>query len=165
MYRSRDLTFYYLNLWEWVKGTIDKIRLEEPLTVEAWNSAWERTYFELGGKKEFSGTKGCPRMASYTLYYLGRITGTNRPYLDWSYQKIKDELSKNGVYAILAVELLKKNPDLNLHDLWLRIKEKYRTELNDEPAGSNQGGPKVAFKLFHNKKLVSQCQLKTNKSQ
>jgi len=165
MYRGRDLIYLNLNLWEWVKGTIDKICLAEPITISEWNGAWERTYFELGGKKRSSGTKGCPKKAAYTLYYLGRITGTNRPCLDWSYQKIKNELSKNGVYAILAVELLKKDPDLNLHDLWLRIKEKYKTELNDEPAESNQGGSTVAFKLFHNKKLISQCQLKTDKSQ
>lgn len=65
----------------------------------------------------------------------------------------------------MAVELLKKDPDLNLHDLWLRVKEKYKTELNDKPPKSNQGAAIVAFKLFHNKKLVSQGQLKTDKSQ
>lgn len=147
------LTLCGVDLWDWIEGTIEKIEKRGFLTSETWNDAWEQTYFELGGKSSSSASKGCPKKGAYTLFYLGRIAGTKRPYLDWNYQRIRTELSKNGVYAVMAIDILKEQPGLNLTALWSKIQKKYRKEFDDEPASSNQGGPTVAYKLFRNNKI------------
>ena len=137
-------TFLSVDLKSWVFGTIKKVQQGTD-----WNNAWQKTYRELGGKSEESGKKGCPMNATKTLYLLGRINGSNIPYKNLPPREVWENYSKNGVYALLALEILSRNPSISLNDLWSKIQERVRGELGEEPALSNQGGPTVAYKLWN----------------
>ena len=39
---SKNLTYFKLNLWDWIRGTIEKIH--EPYAKKEWNKAWVKTY-------------------------------------------------------------------------------------------------------------------------
>jgi hypothetical protein len=146
-----QLTFLGVDLWDWVRGTVD--RVGEDSSPGAWNSAWVTTYKALGGKNPFSGTKGCPMKAAYTLYYLGRIEGTRRPALDWPLNQIRSQLTKNGVYAVLAIELLRENPTIGLNELWEQVRIQCQKRLGEAAAEQNAGAVTVAFKLFQAGKI------------
>ncbi|WP_157098356.1 DUF6979 family protein [Chlorobaculum limnaeum] len=92
--------FLKVDLPKWIEGTVSKYE-----RGQEWNSAWFETYKELGGKSDESGKKGCPRAAAKTLYELGRIIGhgtaRNLPL-----SQVVRKHSKNGAYAIAAIELL-----------------------------------------------------------
>ncbi len=137
-------TFLSVDLKSWVFGTIKKVQQGTD-----WNNAWQKTYRELGGKSDESGKKGCPMNGTKTLYLLGRINGSNMPYKNPPLHDVWESYSRNGVYAILALEILSRNPSISLNDLWSRIQERVREELGEEPALSNQGGPTVAYKLWN----------------
>ena len=137
-------TYLSLDLKSWVLGTIKKVQQGTD-----WNEAWKRTYRELGGKSEKSKKKGCPMKGTETLYLLGRINGSNMPYKNPPAREVRENYSKNGVYALLAVEILSSNPSTSLNDLWPRIQERVREELREEPAHSNQGAATVAHKLWN----------------
>ena len=144
MSRSNDLDhFYNINLKDWVLGTIKKVEHGAD-----WNCAWLKTYFGLGGKSRESGTKGCPKKGAETLYLLGRIKGFGR-FQNPGLGDIRRNYSKNGVYAILALEYIQREPNMSQSELWHKIKERFRRELNEKPAESNQGGPTVAYKLWY----------------
>lgn len=134
--------FLKVDLPKWIEGTVSKYE-----RGQEWNSAWFETYKELGGKSDESGKKGCPRAAAKTLYELGRIIGhgtaRNLPL-----SQVVRKHSKNGAYAIAAIELLNKEPALDLTTLWSRIQQRIRTESGEEPAASNQGGPTLTYKLW-----------------
>ena len=86
--------------------------------------------------------------AARTLYEFGRIRDGGMPFREWSIRDLWGH-SRNGAYAMLAVDLLNREPELSGAGLWLRIQEAVRRETTDEPAGTNQGGSTVAFKLWH----------------
>ena len=74
MTRANDLDrFCNISLKDWVLGTIKKVE-----RGAKWNCAWLKTYFELGGESELSGSKSCPMKGAETLYLLGRIKGFRR---------------------------------------------------------------------------------------
>lgn len=135
--------FCKISLKDWVLDTIKKVERG----VE-WNCAWLKTYFELGGKSRESGNKPCPKKGTETLYLLGRIKGF-RCFQNPGLRDIREDYSKNGAYAILALEYIQQEPDISLPELWSKIQECIRRELNEDPAESNQGGPTVAYKLWH----------------
>ncbi len=58
------------------------------------------------------------------------------------------EVSRNGTCAILATRLLRENPSLGKAELWREIQRTVRREVGEEPAGSDQGGPKLTFQLW-----------------
>ena len=136
----------YLNvdLKSWVLGTAKKV--EKGMH---WNISWQETYREIGGKKPESGKKGCPMKAAETLYKLGRIRGCKISFKPATLKEIRDNYSKNGVYAVLAIECLNENPNISSADLWNSIRDRFIRELGEEPATSEQGGPTVAYKLWH----------------
>ena len=133
-----------INLKSWVRGTIKKVQEDDN-----WNAAWEKTYWDLGGKSVHSGRKGCPMIGTKTLYLLGSIKNSNMPYQNLPLHDVWNNYSINGAYAVLALEGLSQNPDISLPDLWRYIQHRVREELGEEPARSNQGGPTIAFKLWH----------------
>jgi hypothetical protein len=141
---SQEHIFLKVNLPTWIDGTIAKF--EEGVT---WNSAWQQTYQEIGGKSAETGRKGCPMNAARTLYELGRLTGHSKAPQTISLSKVWQDHSKNGAYAIAAIECLNKDPDLSLSELWQAIQQKIRQNIGEEPAASNQGGPTLTFKLWH----------------
>ena len=133
---------------EWIKKTIKKMENSETESSSDWNRFWEETYFELGGTSDTVARKSCPKKAGYTLWYLGRIKGSNREIVEMSIDDVKNQLSKNGSYAILGQEILNDLPNLNKSDLFRRIQIEYRRRTNDEPAKSDQGGPTLTWILF-----------------
>ena len=135
--------FYNVDLAAWVYGTIEKHRLGV-----SWPAAWVETYEDIGGVSTSSGTKGCPMMAARTLYELGRIKNGSMPFRDCDILELWN-LSRNGTYAILATRLLRANPDLSKTSLWREIQQTVRREVGEEPARTNQGGPTLAYQLWH----------------
>ena len=143
--QMKDLNkFLNVDLESWVFGTIKKVQQ----SGINWNAAWKQTYEEIGGKSPESGRKGCPMKGAETLYLLGRINGGNMPFKASSFHDVCQNFSKNGAYAILALDVLSQEPGILLTALWCRIQTRVR-ELGECPAKSNQGGPTVAFKLWH----------------
>lgn len=139
---TNDRIFLKVDLPSWIDGTIEKHEAGED-----WNLAWRRTYAELGGTSEESGKKACPMAAARTLYKLGYILGygsVQRLPLD----QVSREYSKNGAYAVAAIECLKEDPTLSLAELWRAVWDRFRAKTGEEPALSNQGGPTLTFKLF-----------------
>ena len=57
-----------VDLAAWVYGTVEKHR-----AGASWRPAWVDTYREIDGKVKASGEKGCPMMATRTLYGLSRL--------------------------------------------------------------------------------------------
>ena len=137
-------TFMKVNLKEWVLGTINLVE-----QGREWSDAWESGYYDLGGISENSGVKECPKNGAKTLYLLGRIKGGTRPYLSPSLHEVWHNYSKNGAYAILAIDCLARNPNIRLKDLWQDIRRKIIVDLHEQPATNNAGGPTVAYKLWH----------------
>ena len=136
--------FLKVDLRSWVLGTVQKVE-----GGSNWNTAWQDTYREIGGKKRESGKKSCPMSAARTLYMLGRIRGGNILFKQPPLREIWDSYSKNGAYAVLIIEHLIQNPHISLADLWSVIQGRIKSELGEKPARSNQGGPTVAYKLWH----------------
>ena len=140
---------YKLDAREWMKKTIKKMENSETEDPLEWNRFWEETYFEFGGKSACSACKGCPKKAGYTLWYLGRIKGSNRERVEMSIDEVKNQLSKNGAYAILGQEILSKSPTpLTKSDLFSKIQNEYKEGTEDDPAKSDQGGPTLTWILF-----------------
>ena len=139
---TNEREFLKIDLPKWIEGTITKHE-----HGQAWNFAWFETYKELGGKSDDSGKKGCPKAAAKTLYELGRIVGHGTAR-DIPLKQVVREHSKNGAYAIAAIELLNKDPELNSNTLLARIQQRIRSESGEEPAASNQGGPTLTYKLW-----------------
>ena len=136
-------TFFKVDLVDWMCGTIRKVQ-----EGGDWGNAWPSTYCEIGGRSSSSGNKGCPKAAAKTLYEFGRIRGAGRAYRDFEIGKMWNH-SKNGTYAMLALRILSENRMLNKKQLWTQIQEAVRYETGDEPATSNQGGPILAYQLWH----------------
>ena len=86
---------------------------------------------------------------------MGRIKESNVTSESLTYKDIRDKYGKNGVYAIMAIDILQDEPSLNLNPLWKKVQDKYKKEIRKNPAKSNQGVATVAFKLFNNRKIIS----------
>ena len=87
-------------------------------------------------------------MAAKTLYEMGRIRNGGLPLTDFGLLELWNR-SRNGTYAILATRLLRASPQLSKASLWTEIRHAVRREIGDEPARSNQGGPTLAYQLWH----------------
>ena len=142
-------TFNKVDIDRWVLGTIEKVK-----RGAEWKEAWQQTYRQIGGKSDETMKKGCPMKGAQTLYDLGRIKVPGRKRKNTPLREVLNDYSKNGVYAVLALDELGSNPNISLPDLWEKIRKRVRKDLSEEPAKSNQGGPTVAFKLWHLKLAV-----------
>ena len=134
--------FLKVDLVKWVYRTVDKYQ-----HGKSWGDAWPETYREIGGLSESVGLKVCPREAAKTLYEHGRLKDSGIPFRDCVIRELW-KASKNGTYAILATRLLRENPSLSKTELWREIQRAVRREVGEEPAGSDQGGPKLTFQLW-----------------
>ncbi len=135
--------FCSVDLAAWIYGTMEKRRNGVP-----WRTAWVDTYWAIGGRSRTSGEKGCPMIAAKTLYEMGRIKNGGPPFTDRALAELWS-LSRNETYAILATRLLRANPRLSKASLWTEIQHVVRREIGDEPARTNQGGPSLAYQLWH----------------
>lgn len=143
--------FLGVDLRRWVYGTIEKAG-----RGDAWGDAWTRTYREIGGRSESIGRKGCPMAAARTLFEYGRIRDGGKPFQDCDMERLWCR-SRNGAYAMLALRLLGTDPALNKTRLWRQIQGIVRCEMGAEPARSNQGGPTLAFQLWHQGLIVEEA--------
>ena len=146
-------TFYSVDLAAWVYGTIEKKHQQG----KPWRLAWVETYREIGGNSASSGEKGCPMSAAKTLYGLGRIKNGGMPFRDCEIPELWNHF-RNGSYAIIATKLLRRNPHLSKTSLWREIQQAVRREVGDEPARTNQGGPTLAYHLWHLGLIVDQVE-------
>ena len=135
--------FYSVNLYAWVYGTIEKHR-----QGASWQAAWIDTYREIGGVSTSSGRKACPMLSARTLYELGRLKNGGLPFRDCEIPELWNH-SRNGTYAILATRLLFAKPRLSKTSMWREIQQAVRRQVGDEPARTNQGGPTLAYQLWH----------------
>ncbi len=142
-------TFMKIDIAKWVFGTIKKVQ-----QGTTWNCAWQETYRELGGNSPDSGKKVCPMKAAETLYLLGRIKDGGKERKNLPLHEALNAYSKNGAYAIIALEELESNPGILKKDLWEKIKERVRNDLGEKAATFDQGGCTVAFKLWHIRLIV-----------
>ena len=143
------LKLFYIQANDWVLKTAEKMKKDNRQDSDSWNTFWEETYFDLGGKKSSTACKGCPKKAAYTLWYLGRIKNTGRNRVDISINKVAEKFSKNGAYAVLGQELLENNPNLNKVSLFEEIQKEFKKRTTENPAESNQGGPTLTWILFN----------------
>ena len=84
---------------------------------------------------------------------MGRIKESNMPFECLTYQDVLDKYGKNGIYAIMAIDILQAEQSLNLNSLWKEVQDKYLEEIGENPAKSDQGAATVAFKLFNNRRI------------
>ena len=94
--------------------------------------AWKKASAEVFPHSEESRNKGCPRGAFLGLCHTGLVKGV---------RKGSAESSKNGDYAILAVELIEKDPTLasgSASSFWERL----------ETGRSHNGQIDVVIALF-----------------
>ena len=135
--------FLKVDLVKWVYGAVDKYQ-----HGESWRQAWPETYRKIGGLSGNTGRKGCPMEAAKILYEYGRLKGCGMPFRDCVIPELW-KVSRNGTYAILVTKLLSENPNLSKVELWREIQGTVRCEISEEPAGSDQGGTKLTFQLWH----------------
>lgn len=147
---------FKIPLTDWVFGTIEKMNRYGKRDILSWGDYWYKTYKELGGQSDESGSKGCPQHAAYGLWRLGRIKGTSIIYQDRAIEVVNQEYGKNAAYAVLALALLKKRQFYNNEAmLWSQVQDLYRKTVHEEPAQSQQGAVKVAKILFEEGFIVS----------
>jgi len=143
-------------LTRWIRGTIEKMNKAGRRDIQSWSDYWLKTYYELGGRSEASGSKGCPLHAAYGLWRLGRIKETNIPYQLMAINHINQEYGNNAAYAILALDLLgKKQAAETKAGLWRQVQDLYRIRVHQEPAHSQQGSINVALTSFEEGQIVS----------
>lgn len=131
----------------WVLGTIAKMTRERPDDRTAWARCWYRTYRELGGRSQATGSKGCPRAAAYGLWVLGRIPQSGRPRLNWPVSRVFEELGRNAAYAVIAADLSKSGPAQSVQDMWPAVRLEFRRHSGEEAAISEQGEVRMALAL------------------
>lgn len=152
--RFKSPIYLKVNVIDWVCKTAERVKV-----ISEWNDVWYEVYQEIGGKSKSSGNKVCPRSAVKALWFLGLLLCSDRKYVNWSYEKIKNskELSdhniKNGIYSLMALEILenKQKDDLfSIKQIWVQIKEMYLKYFPDDtfPA-TEQGEITITYKLWY----------------
>ena len=99
---------------KYAKAAIEAVKLLEDDTCSNSMEAWEQSTSNLFGQGTHSQVKGCPRGAFLGLCEEGLVNGVK----PGNYCKS----IKNKAYAVNAVKLLKKNPELavNKSKLWYK---------------------------------------------
>ena len=133
--------FLKVDLLDWIYGTIQKVQ-----DGEQWNDAWLSTYYEIGGVSHSSGSKACPKNASRTLYQTGRLQNSGIEYKNYDLQEIWQD-SKNGVYALIALDILFENESIEYERLKERVYAETMSRFNSAPR-SDQGAIILALKLW-----------------
>ena len=146
---------FNIPLVRWVQRTIERMNAVGKDDFETWSNYWFRTYKDLGGQSDSSGSKECPKHAAYGLWCLGRISNCGKTFQNWTLDRVNKELGKNAAYAVLALELLeRKRGDKDTvgfwskAELWAIVQELYQVKIGEPPAQSEQGAVKIALGLF-----------------
>jgi len=145
---------FRIPLSDWVFLTIEKMDMRNATDRQSWEESWVATYFELGGISKSVSKKPCPLAASYGLWRSGRIVNGGVPRRSWTIRQVREEWGKNATYAHIALELLEQGFDsTNRSSLWRAVQDRFRSELHEEPAASEQGAVKIAVALFQERQI------------
>jgi len=155
-----EVLLFKIPLVLWVIGTIKKMKKAGKDDFKTWSNYWFRTYKDLGGKSDSSGSKGCPKYATYGLWRLGHISKSGKPFQNWALERVNEELGKNAAYAVLALDLLerKRSEKYTESKLWAEVQEQYQKKFGESPAKSEQGAIKIARGLFEEGQTLSRPQ-------
>ena len=149
-------TLYRIPISAWVLDTAQAMDAAHAPDEAAWRKDWADAYWALGGARDSIARKPCPRSAAYGLWHLGWLKGSSRPVLDWPVERIRDQLSKNAAYAVIAALVLAREGFAGSHSaLWQRVQREFQAETGESPAESDQGAVRVALSLFLDGTLVS----------
>ncbi|WNM56382.1 DUF6979 family protein [Candidatus Nitrospira allomarina] len=99
---------YKIPLTRWVRGTMERNNAVGNDDMETWSKFWLKTYKDLGGNSDNSGSKECPKYAAYGLWRLGRISNSGKGFQNWTLERINEKLGKNATYAVFALDLLER---------------------------------------------------------
>ena len=138
----------------WILATIKKMEDEGTSKRADWNRFWLESYTELGGEKQASGRKACPCAAAYGLWMLGRVRGASREFDSSDLVKINDEYGPNTAYVVIAVEELEQNSDIQLSELWPKIRTRYEAEIGKEAASCEAGQVRLTMALHRSNLLT-----------
>ena len=133
--------FLNVDLLCWIYGTVKKTQ-----NGIQWNDAWKSTYREIGGTSLESGKKSCPMNASRILYQMGRLKDCGINYKDANLEEIWLD-SKNGVYALIAINLLYNNKSIDYKQLQKLVYAETVSQFNSEPK-SDQGAIRLTLMLW-----------------
>jgi hypothetical protein len=145
----------YIPITPWVLGTVERVISKGFDDAKTWNQCWYEQYKILGGARETTGNKPCPRAAARGLWYLGLLRDGSRPLISLSIVDIYQTLSKNAAYAVIAMGILEKNPYITVSDLWPLVQAEFTRHTGGVPAASEQGEIRLVIGLFRNGALVS----------
>ncbi len=156
---------FKIPLVRWVRGTIKRMNAAGKDDFETWSYYWFKTYKDLGGQSDSSGSKECPKHAAYGLWYLGRISNSGKTFQNWALKRVNEELGKNTAYAVLALVLLENKRsekgtegDWSKAELWAKVQELYQKKVGESPAQSEQGAVTIASGLFAEGQTVSRSE-------
>lgn len=130
------------NIIEWVLRTVSKAD-----KGMEWRNAWSESYFQLGGKSSSNAVKACPLNGTKTLYEFGRIKGQIKQPELATFEQVR-EISENGLYAFLAIEELKKEPQITHKALWKKVKARVCNIKGSAPS-RDEGTVKVVLALWN----------------
>jgi hypothetical protein len=151
---SEWFKLYNLDARDWIRITTEKMENSGKLSKVDWNIFYKETYKELGGKSTSVRNKGCPRLAGYVLWLLGRLKISNREKLKVSIIDIDNLLSKNGAYAILGQEILEKSPYIDKYKLFELIQKEYKKRTKIDPPNQDNGVVTLTWILFKADMLI-----------
>jgi hypothetical protein len=72
----------------------------------------------------------------------------------WSTAKVHTELGKNATYAVIAFGLMHSDEQVNIPELWQKVRQTFTECVGTEPAKSEQGEIKLVTALFEGNGLV-----------
>jgi hypothetical protein len=100
------------------------------------------------------------QLAAYGLWHLGRISNSGKTFQNWTLEIVNEELGKNAVYAVLALDLLEgkcnekeSEGDRSKAELWAEVQELYQQKLGEPPAQREQGAIKIALAFLQKDRL------------
>jgi hypothetical protein len=152
---KRSFVLSNIPVKQWVLRTAAKMSRSDTEALLDWHRCWLKSYRELGGRSGNSGSKACPKVAAYALWYLGQLCEAGRCPQAWTVREVNRDFGKNAAYAVIAAELLARGATSNAKSLWSLVQTRYRDQTGQDPAHTEQGAIKLMIALFCEKQLTS----------
>ena len=142
------IKLFKINITDWVQSAV--LNADSGMR---WRDAWSKAYFLLGGKSQSNSIKACPLNGTKTLYNFGRIKGQLQQPKIATLEQAR-EFSENGLYAFLALEELKKQPQIRYKDLWKKVQAR-SCDIKGNAQNNDEGTIKVVFSLWNERLIQS----------
>jgi hypothetical protein len=150
---SRNL--YKVPCIDWVKKSIYKMMQSNSTDIIRWCQVWSESYSELGGKSKTTSEKGCPRVAAYALWRLGRISGGGHPSRFETTSQVIDEFGKNAAYATIAISMFEQGwISRKNKDVWKEVRRRFNKDTGISAARTEQGAVRLSRILFEEGMIV-----------